>query len=156
MEDPIFDPWSPGEPARTAGVSPQPVSGLHEVRPESGHGTVDFLRRGAVPRLEALCARLQRAHHQATLEDLLDRPERLLRFEMTPWAGPLSESVVHGPALLEIGVGGGPDGPATVWYWLDRSGQAPARMVTAQGSKLTVAWIERIVFDFVGEVLHRS
>lgn len=145
MEDPIFEPWSGKDP-----VLPR------RERPVGGRGTADFLRAVAVPYLEALCARLRLGRHHASLDDLLDEPERLLRFRLIPWLGPLSDPVAEETALLEIGLGGERDESAMVWHWIDRSGQAPDRTVTVPSSKLTASWVERVVLDFVGEVLERS
>lgn len=159
MEDPIFEPWTTGDPAppvadRTPPVGP--VGGGSGARPAAGHSTVDFLRAVAVPYLEALCARLRLARHEASLQDLLGETERLVRFNLTPWTGPLSDSATEGAAMLEIGLAGDRDESVTAWYWLDRSVHAPDRVLTIESSKLTASRIEQIIFDFVGEVLQRS
>jgi hypothetical protein len=117
---------------------------------------VEFLRAVAVPYLTALCARLRLARHDASLEDLLDEAERLVRFALKPWVGPWSDAAADGAAILEIGISGERDQSVTVWYWLDRSGQAPDRLVTIQGSKLTASWVEHVILGFVGEVLERT
>jgi hypothetical protein len=131
-EDPIFDPWSADVPA----------------------GPADLVRAVAAPRLEAISGRLAAARHETAVQDLLDEPPRLLRFELTPWAGPFARSGPERTAMLEIGLGTASDELVTAWYWLDRD-ESPDEVVSVPTAALSASWIDRVVLDFVRKALRR-
>jgi hypothetical protein len=132
LEDPIFDPWSAHEPA----------------------GPADLVRAVAGPRLEAISRRLAAARHESAIQDLLDAPPRLLRFELTPWKGPFARSRPERTAMLEVGLGTASDELVSAWYWLDRD-ESPDQVVSVPTAALSASWVDRVVLDFVRKVLRR-
>jgi hypothetical protein len=113
-----------------------------------------LLRQLTVPRLEALSRELRLARHRTELRDLLDSPMRIIRFELTPWLSPFSARSPTS-AVLEIGLDCESDDRVTAWYWLDASAEGPYKSSTVPSDKLTSAWIQRSVLDFVVRVLGR-
>jgi hypothetical protein len=143
MEDPLFEPWSVQE------LTPPEAE-----RPNQGQGAVELLRTAGTAGLQAVSQRLRLARHETSLEDLLDAPPHLLRFELKPWSGPWASSGSRAPAMLEIGLGPS-DEVVAAWYWLDRPSEAPDETATVATVGLTSSWIERIILDFVGKALAR-
>lgn len=155
-EDPIFEPWSGEESAPAPGRWGPPAVDVEGHLPVRRTETVDLLRGVAVPRLEAIGKRLEMARHETSLEDLLDESDRLLRFDLKPWPGPLSGSDLQRSAMLEFGVDAESPGLVRVWYWLDRLGEAPDKVASLPTSRLTISRIERVILDFVEKVLQRG
>ena len=155
IEDPLFEPWFVDEePTPTSvGGSPSDETAMESFSGEEG--TVEFLRAQAVALLHAVGARLRLSHHETSVHDHLDQLPRLVRFELEPWAGPLSERAHGRVAMLEIGLSTESADTVTAWQWLDRVSEAPSEIAAVHSSKLTVSWLESIILDFVAKVLAR-
>jgi hypothetical protein len=156
IEDSIFEPWSVEKAPPPSPEQLAPSPDVEWQRLGLGTGAHDMLRDIAISRLEAVGNRLRMARHATSLEDLLDDPERLIRFGLTPWFGPFSDSDSRRSAMLEFGLGGEGDEQVTAWYWLDRLAEAPHEAVRVVSSQLTASWVERVILDFVAKVLERS
>jgi hypothetical protein len=52
-------------------------------------------------------------------------------------------------------IGGEAGDHVTAWSWLGDAREAPDEARTLPSGKLTAAWIERVLLDFVGKVLER-
>jgi len=165
-EDPIFDPWSTGEPdgpesaREPRGAKPAGVAGQLAPADASSHGSgadlpqaARLLRTIGVARLEAIGSRLAAARHVTSVHDLLDEPPRLLRFELTPWPGPLARSAKASPALLEIGLAPDSSELVTAWSWLSGWDGGPESSSSVSRERLTATWIEGVIVTFVGKVL---
>jgi hypothetical protein len=158
VEDPIFDPWSADGPTAEE-LQPPDWLVNRSTQPDFGAGVAHVVRALAAPRLEAISRRLAVARHATAIQDLLDGAPRLLRFELTPWAGPFAGSGPgpqrpKGPAMLEIGLGTAADDVVTAWYWLDRN-ESPDQVVSVPTATLSASWIDRVVLDFVRKALAR-
>ena len=172
---PIFDPWavedsdesveslqavegSGVEPALESVVQESDSESSFESAAESGDSrveAVDRLRAVATSCFHAVSQRLRMAGHETALEDRLDEPSRLLRFEVSPRGGPLGRAP-PGSAMLEIGLGPGSGDVVTAWYWLDRTSEAPERTTSVALDGLGAAWVEHVILDFVGKALARG
>ncbi len=179
MEDPIFDPWSveaeeraeppprtsrwrsPGSAGSTIPATrPTPSPAMSTVPTSHPRarlaGTAGFLRSMATPRLEAISRRLRMARHETSLQDLLGESPALLRFEIRPRPGPLSESVQLEPGRLEVALEEGPAEHVVARFWLDLSSDVPSEQVRIATAKLEAAWIEELALHFVERVLSRA
>jgi hypothetical protein len=176
LEDPIFDPWSAGYPEEPAPAQAEASPTAETEQPAAGPGQpsttpvalprlqvatglpepLESLRRLATARLEALARRLKLARHRTSLEDLLDGPARLIRFQLRPGRSPLSSAPTTRPAVLEIGVDAASEGLLTAWCWLDDLGEAPYRTVSVPAEMLSAGWIDRVALDFVARALERD
>ena len=156
LEDPIFDPWSADEPAPQGPEAPGHLAdpSYEPQQADQRAGPADLVRAVAAPRLEAISRRLATARHETAVQDLLDEPPRLLRFELTPWAGPFARSGPERTAMLEIGLGTASDEMVTAWYWLDRD-ESPDQVVSVPTAALSASWVDRVVLNFVRKVLRR-
>ena len=154
LEHPLFDPWAPPPDELEAPVQEPDEPGV--APDESELEAVDRLRALATPRFHAVSQRLRLARHETALEDRLDEPSRLLRFEVSPWGGPFRAARRRASAMLEIGLAHGSDDVVTAWYWLDRTSEAPQRTTSVAGDRLSATWIEQVILDFVGKALARD
>lgn len=177
---PIFDPWAVEisdecvQAVEGSGVEPALESAVQESDSESGSASssasssasaaesgdsgveaVDRLRAVATSCFHAVSQRLRMAGHETALEDRLDEPARLLRFEVSPRRGPLGRAP-PGSAMLEIGLGPASGDVVTAWYWLDRTSEAPERTTSVALDGLGAAWVEQVILDFVGKALARG
>lgn len=160
-EDPIFEPWSTKElqrprPLPHAVLAAQSADTVVERSADEHLGPEDHLRSLAAPLLEVVSRRLRLARHDASVDDLLEAPERLIRFRLDPWPGPFQEPGSARAAMLEIAVGGEDVEVVTAWYWLDGLAEAPQTMPSVSTTRLTASWVERTILDFVGKVLEGS
>ena len=174
MEDPIFDPWSiresGPEPASTErrprwrspvgaeGVArswPAPTRLTAEPRNAlSGH--VGALNALLMPRLMRLVHRLEMARHQTRVDDRLDQPTPSLRLRMQPWQAPLAERHAGAEAVLEILLDPGPAPAITGRFWIDPPSAAPTHQTRVEATKLTGAWVDRLLLDFVEKALRQG
>jgi len=150
----LFGPVAlPVEATSPAARPPSPVAALPEAALPGARAS---LRRLATARLDAIARRLRLARHRASLEDLLDEPTRLIRFELRPWRNPLLSVRSKRPAVLELGLSAESVDVITAWYWLDDVGEAPYKTTSVPAGELTAAWIDRAVLDFVAKALERG
>ncbi len=175
MDDPIFEPWSSGAPAPEpwSGRAPTPEPAptertprwrstarpgpaatrliAHSENPRSGH--VEVLRDLLMPRLKDLCHRLEAARHETTVDDRLNHPTPSLRFRLRPWQAPFDGRRAAAGPVLEILLDGGP-APAVIGrFWVDPDVGAPTHQNRVELSRLTDAWLDRLLLDFVERAL---
>lgn len=136
-------------------------------RPPASSALVEHLRDIALPRLEALATRLEVARHRTLLDDRLDRAEQVLRFRLMPWQAPFDVAGVVPGSVLELAVegvsskraggsgGGGKGARVAARFWLDPLATTPAEETLIDARRLTDAWLEAVLLDFVGRVLGR-
>lgn len=112
-----------------------------------------FLRALVVPRLTTLTQRLEIAGHQTTLDDRLDQPTPSLRFRIQPWRGPFEDGRPEDGAVLELLLGGAPCTEIVGRLWLDPLSTTPSERTRVDAAKLTDAWVDRLLLDFVEKAL---
>ena len=156
IEDPLFEPWSVDAEPKPAPVGGSAL-GEPAIGPRMGEvSTVDFIRATAGALLDVVAARLRLSRHETSLHDMLDEPPHVLRFELKPWPGPLSDWTSDRAAVLEIGFIAGSADTVSAWCWLDHASEAPSEIATIPSSTLTASWLESVILDFVAKVLERS
>jgi len=180
VDDPIFDPWSIGEteaasqPPSEQVPSPVPaqsqprwrsalgaqgvpvVRAVPAPRPTAATGPAEFLRTLMMPRLEGLIQRLESARHDTTLDDRLDQPTPSLRFRVRPWQGPFDETRAEEGAVLEVLVDEGPPPEIIGRLWLNPLSTTPSEQSRVDSAKLTDAWVDRLLLEFVEKALRQE
>ncbi len=190
MDDPIFDPWSIGEPEADPAPAPRakrwrsassqegvpatrpvpaPVTQQRaesEQRPAPTNATPDpvpetpvpssaghDLRALVIPRIEDLIQRLEMARHRTTVDDRLDRSPASIRIKVDPWRAPFDEGPPVSGSVLEILAEDGASPVIVGRIWLDALSASPTEQSQIDLSKLTPAWIEGLLLDFVAKAL---
>lgn len=166
-EDPLFDPWSTvdapstddsaalAQPREGAGRRwrPSPKAGdMPRIRPAPTAG--ERLREVAVPRLEALGARLQVAFHRTLIDDRPGRSPPTIRFRLIPRPGPFDDVPAVPGSVLEIV--GDEASFVTARLWLDPVAEEPAVERRVDAARLDEAWVDEIMFEFVEKALRRT
>ena len=133
----------------------------HRENAHSGH--VGALRDLLMPRLKGLCHRLEMARHETAVDDRLNHPTPSLRLRMRPWQAPFDGRHAGAGSVLEILLDEGPAPAVTGRFWIDPDVGAPNRMDPDVGapthqdrvelSRLTGAWLDRLLLDFVERAL---
>ena len=171
MDDPIFDPWSISEQGPKAAPTERTkrwrsAPGAERVKPvrsvptrsrgKTGHalpGDVGTLRALLMPRLTRLAHRLQLARHRTNVDDRLDQPTPSLRLRMQPWQAPFAKQREGAGAVLEIRLDRGPAPIITGRIWTDPLAAAPTQQTQVEATKLTGAWVDRLLLEFVEKAL---
>ncbi|MEQ1856732.1 MAG: hypothetical protein ABL963_09685 [Longimicrobiales bacterium] len=136
---------APTPPRRPAGVVPRARLA----------GTPGFLRTMAVPRLHDVASRLQMARHTASVEDALDDVPPAVTLAVRPWSGPWTADDVPVDGMLELMVSPGAEGEVIARTWLGPRHDILDHEVSVAPAKLSAAWLEGRVFDFLARLLRR-
>lgn len=149
---------SPAGPGPTPPPSPHAGPDLRRAsvsadRPRLA-GTPGFLRSMAVPRLEEIVRRLQMARHQAAVEDFLEAEPPTLRFTLRPWRGPWTEELAPPSGRLVLSLED--EDSVSVRAWLDPESEEPEHEAKVPPMRVSAAWLERLVLDFVERLLSRA
>jgi hypothetical protein len=158
-EDPLFDPWGPSfapdsrsergvlEKGPTRLIRPA----LRARRPEPTSIEVgSLLHAQALPLLRALAQRLERARHEAVIDDRTGEAVPSIRFLLRPWKGPFDARADLPLPVLELVDEGG--GGIVVRQWDDHSAAAPATEESIVADQLS-SGLRRIFAEYVEAVL---
>jgi len=118
---------------------------------ESGH--VDVLRASVVPRLTKLCARLQMERHETVIDERLDQATPSCRMRMRPWQAPFTGPQAAAGSVLEILLSQGPTPEILGRLYIGSDSTPPTHQIRVEVSKLTDAWLDRLLLDFVERAL---
>lgn len=134
--------------------APTPRSASTPARPaRRADDPASFLGALLKPRIDALALRLTTARHRTTIDDRLEQDPPGLRFRIQPWAGPFDATEEQTAAVLELVLEGGRHGTLAVRVWLDPLSAAPTEQRTMAADRLTEAWVDRLLLDFVEQTL---
>jgi len=113
-----------------------------------------FLQDLLLPRLESLSARLELAGHAATTDERLTAMPPSVRFRLTPRPGGFDDAPESVAAVLEVLLD---DAGSRVAgrVWLDPQSDRPTSEVTATVLQADLAWLDRLLVDFVEKTLGR-
>jgi hypothetical protein len=110
----------------------------------------------SVPRLVEVARRLELARHDAAVEDLLDEVPSLVRLSVRPWRGPWTGKLSPPPGIFELEIDAAREDQIVARVQLDPEADEPAEETLLQPSRLTAAWLEARVLDFVAKLLARA
>ncbi|MBM4183335.1 MAG: hypothetical protein FJ207_03815 [Gemmatimonadetes bacterium] len=119
-------------------------------------GAPGFVRTMAMPRLHDLAQRLQLARHEAAAEDLLEDTPPSIRLIFKPWRGPWTEELSPPRSMLVLVLASEPEDRIIVRTWLDGEANEPADETSIPTTKVSAAWLESVVLEFVERVLARA
>jgi hypothetical protein len=174
MEDPIFDPWGPSKPVAepvaesapeerptrwrsTSSGQGMPVSRpLPSPIPPTAPAAVRLLIERVLPRLMSITQRLDVAGHTTTLDDRLAHEGPSLRFRVRPRKGAFDDPRPDDGAVLEFLPVEGSGGNVEARLWLDPLSTVPGEVIQVRPEKLTTAWVDQLVLDFVGKALQQG
>ena len=106
--------------------------------------------------MEEFAQRLQMARHDAVVDDMLDGTPALLRLTVRPWRGPWTEELAPPRGTFELALEPGAEEGVTVRLWLDLEAQAPSDAARVPPSRISAAWLEGAILDFVARLLARA
>jgi hypothetical protein len=109
----------------------------------------------SVPRLVEVARRLELARHDAVVEDLLDEVPALVRLSVRPWRGPWTRTLSPPSGVFELEIDPAREDQIISRIQLDAETDGPADETLLQPSRLTAAWLEARVLDFVTKLLAR-
>ena len=139
-------------PTRIGPRIPAPVEQVPLPDPAVHPGA--FLRRAAVPELEALCSRLGANEHHTTVQDMLDLRDPTLRLLLWPRPGPLELRDARMLATLEIWVDGAGE-RASSTFWIGSRPDEATALDDIPTDELDVEWVRAQVLEFVRRILER-
>jgi hypothetical protein len=93
------------------------------------------------------------ARHRTTVDDRLDRSPASIRIKVDPWRAPFDEGPPVSGSVLEILAEDGASPVIVGRIWLDALSASPTEQSQIDLSKLTPAWIEGLLLDFVAKAL---
>jgi hypothetical protein len=110
----------------------------------------------SVPRLEQVAQRLQLCRHEAFIEDLLDTDSPRVRLTVRPWRGPWSEKLSPPTGVLELALEVERELEIVMRTWLDANDSQPTDESCVPSARLSAAWLDSQVLDFVAKLLRRA
>jgi len=97
------------------------------------------------------------ARHRTQVDDRLDQPKPSLRLLMRPWQAPFANGTEGAGAVLEIVLeivlDQGPAPTVAGQFWIDSPSAAPTHLARIDAKRLTGAWVDRLLLDFVERAL---
>jgi hypothetical protein len=149
----VFDVWAAEERAAAGEAPREPAEPAAVGRGWSSAHRSRRLRETVLPRLEWLVRKVEAAGHRTVLDDRLDSAVPSLRFRLTPRPGPLDDRPASEGAVIEIASGSGAPLQIVGRLWLDPLSPSPTQEVRVPAAKLTEAWIDGLLLDFVERAL---
>lgn len=106
--------------------------------------------------MEWLAREVEAAGHRTVLDDRLDTSAPSVRFRLAPRPGPFEETELVGGAVIEIASGTGDPLQIVGRLWLNPLSTRPTEEVRVPAPKLTEAWVDGLLLDFVEKALGRQ